>query len=72
MNQGYSFVWVKNKLPCFVRPAEGVAVMTVANCCPYYNKDTMTYDYGDERLQELCGIRVKLGPDGAPACPLIT
>eukprot|EP00974_Lingulodinium_polyedra_P005901 559033-Lingulodinium_polyedra.AAC.1 len=33
VNQGYSFVWVKNKLPCFVLPDEGVAVMTVAKCC---------------------------------------
>eukprot|EP00974_Lingulodinium_polyedra_P087523 8483524-Lingulodinium_polyedra.AAC.1 len=25
MNHGYSFVWVKDKLPCFVLPEEGVA-----------------------------------------------
>eukprot|EP00974_Lingulodinium_polyedra_P084144 8148221-Lingulodinium_polyedra.AAC.1 len=66
MNHGYSFVWVKNKLPCFVLPEEGVAVMTVSKCCPYYDNDTTTYDYDDERLQDLCGMRVKLGPQGAP------
>eukprot|EP00974_Lingulodinium_polyedra_P124782 11191970-Lingulodinium_polyedra.AAC.1 len=72
MNHGYSFVWVKDKLPCFVLPEEGVAVMTVTKCCPYYDHSTTTYDYNDKRRQDLCGIRVKLGPQGAPACPLIT
>eukprot|EP00974_Lingulodinium_polyedra_P028769 2771278-Lingulodinium_polyedra.AAC.1 len=53
-------------------PEEGVAVMTVSKCCPYYDGDATTYDYNDKRLQDICGIKVKLGPQGALACPMIT
>eukprot|EP00974_Lingulodinium_polyedra_P060382 5821575-Lingulodinium_polyedra.AAC.1 len=69
MDHGYSFVWVENMLPCFVMPEEGVALMTVSKCCPCYDGDATAYDYNDKRPQEVCGIKVKLGPQGAPACP---
>ena len=30
------------------------------------------YDYDDERLPELCGIRIQLGEEPAEACPVLS
>ena len=40
--------------------------------CPYYDKGTVVYGYDDERLPELCGIRIKRVEEQAPACPLLS
>ena len=58
LNGEYSFIWIKGKKPCFILPREGVAILSVGRNCPFYDKNTEVYDYDDERLPELCGIRI--------------
>ena len=70
LHRGYSFIWIKGKKPCFILPQDGVAVISVGRNCPYYDKDTVVYDYNDERLPEVCGIRIQLGEEEAEACPV--
>ena len=71
MNHGYSSIWIKGKRPCWILPEEGVAVLSVKRTCPYYDQDTEVYPYDDERLPELCGIRIRMGEERAMACPVI-
>ena len=71
MHRGYSFIWIKGKKPCFILPQDGVAVTTVERNCPFYDKKTEVYGYDDEKLPELCGIRIRLGDEQASACPLL-
>ena len=55
-----------------------MAVASVGRNCPYYDKNTEIYDCEDERLLEICGIRIKLlaqignGEEQAEACPLLS
>ena len=49
LHRGYSFIWIKGKKPCFILPREGVAVTSVRRNCPFDNKDTEVYGYGDEK-----------------------
>ena len=58
LHKGYSFIWIKGKKPCFILPSGGVAVTSIGRNCPFYGKDTVVYDYDDEKLPELCGIRI--------------
>ena len=67
MNRGYSFIWIKGKKHCFLLPHEGVAVTSVRRSCPFYDGGTTVYEYGDERLPDLCGIRIKLAEEIATA-----
>ena len=71
MNHGYSSIWIKGKRPCWILPHEGVAVLSVKRTCPFYIKETEVYSYDDERLPDLCGIRIRLGDEQATACPLL-
>ena len=40
--------------------------------CHQYGEYTHAYDYNDERLPELCGIRIQLGCEHAEACPVLS
>merc|ERR1712214_210854 len=70
MHHGYSSIWIKGKRPCWILPEEGVAVLSVKKNCPMYDQNTEVYPYDDERLPELCGIRIRMGEERAMACPV--
>ena len=46
-------------------------MVSVSKCCPYYDDDTTTHAYDDERLVDLCGGRINISPEGAVACPML-
>ena len=49
-------------------PEGGVAVVSIRGSCPYYDEDVRAYDYDDEALVDLCGIK-NIEDGGEEACP---
>ena len=72
LDKGYSFICIKDNKPCFILPDGGVAVVSSGTHFPYYDRNAKVHDYGDERLPELCGIRIQLGEEPAEGCPVLS